>query len=70
VQIRDETAELLHYLGELGVYPGEPVTVEKIAPFRGPLYLRMGAAQRVIGREAADHVIVRRAMEKTEGERV
>jgi DtxR family Mn-dependent transcriptional regulator len=58
VQIWDDTPELLRYLGGLDIYPGCTITVLEIAPFNGPLHLRVGEESQVLGRDAAKHVIV------------
>jgi len=58
LQIRDDTPELLRYLGEAGLYPGESIAILKMAPFNGPIHLRVGKAVQILGREAAGHVIV------------
>ncbi len=58
VQIRDETPELLRYLGEFGVYPGEVILVLDVAPFNGPMHLRVAGKTQVLGREVANHVVV------------
>jgi DtxR family transcriptional regulator, Mn-dependent transcriptional regulator len=58
VQIRDDTPELLRYLGQLGIYPGEQVTVLDVAPFDGPLRVWIGERTEVLGRQVAGHVIV------------
>ncbi|HEC21768.1 MAG TPA: metal-dependent transcriptional regulator [Chloroflexi bacterium] len=56
---REETA-LLEYLAERGLYPEVPVLVEDIAPYNGPLTVRVGRDQTVIlGREIAAHVLIR-----------
>jgi DtxR family Mn-dependent transcriptional regulator len=59
LQIRDDTPELLRYLGNLGVYPGERITVLEVAPFNGPIHIQVSQATRVLGREVAEHVMVR-----------
>jgi DtxR family Mn-dependent transcriptional regulator len=56
--VRPESAILLNYLAERGVKPGEPVLVEDIAPFNGPLTVRIGQARHVLGREVAVHVLI------------
>jgi DtxR family Mn-dependent transcriptional regulator len=56
--VRHESAILLHYLAERGVKPGEPILVEDIAPFNGPLTVRIGQARHVLGREVAVHVLI------------
>jgi DtxR family Mn-dependent transcriptional regulator len=58
LEIRDDTPELLRYLGKLGIYPGEKVAVLDIAPFEGPLHLQIGNRREVVGRRVARHVIV------------
>ena len=64
VQIRDDTPALLRYLGELGIYPGEQVTVLEAAPFDGPLRVHIGERTEALGRRAAGHVIVQPAAER------
>ncbi|MCL7453659.1 MAG: metal-dependent transcriptional regulator [Anaerolineae bacterium] len=58
VQIRDDTPELLRYLGKLGIYPGEHVAVLDVAPFEGPLRVQIGDRTEVLGRRVAGHVMV------------
>jgi DtxR family Mn-dependent transcriptional regulator len=58
LQVRDDTPELLRYLGGLGIYPGEAIAVLKVAPFDGPIHVRVGGTVQVLGREAAQHVMV------------
>jgi DtxR family Mn-dependent transcriptional regulator len=57
VQIREDTPELLRYLGDLGIYPGEQITVLEVAPFNGPYRVSVSGETRVIGREVASHVM-------------
>jgi len=54
-----EVPELLHYLGELGLVPQAEVEVESVAPFEGPLTVRVGDTQHVLGRKIASQVRVR-----------
>ncbi len=58
LQIKDDTPKLLRYLGELGLYPGETITVLEVAPFSGPIHVRLGDVDQVVGREVAEHVVV------------
>ena len=58
MQIWDDTPALLRYLGALGVYPGEDISVLEIAPFDGPIHVHVSGADQVLGREAAHHVVV------------
>jgi DtxR family Mn-dependent transcriptional regulator len=54
-----EVPELLHYLGELGLVPQAEVKVESVAPFEGPLTVRVGDVQHVMGQKLASQVRVR-----------
>ncbi|MGD8625169.1 MAG: metal-dependent transcriptional regulator [Anaerolineae bacterium] len=58
LQICDDTPELLRYLGDLGIYPGECLLVLSVAPFEGPLHLRVGNETLAVGRRVAEHVVV------------
>jgi DtxR family Mn-dependent transcriptional regulator len=57
-QVPDEDAAALRYLAELELVPGAQVTVLERAPFNGPVRLRIGAAERTIGREIAATICV------------
>jgi DtxR family Mn-dependent transcriptional regulator len=66
LQIKDDSPKLLRYLGELGLYPGEMVEVLEVAPFSGPIHLRVGDTDQVVGREVAEHVIVQTGTDSEE----
>jgi DtxR family transcriptional regulator, Mn-dependent transcriptional regulator len=57
--ITEEKSELLRYLASLGLLPDTPVTVESVAPFNGPLLVRVGGSQYALGREVTDKIMVR-----------
>jgi len=57
-EVSDHDPELLRYLGGFGLYPGAPVVLLGLAPFEGPLTVRVGGDEHVLGREAARHVLV------------
>ena len=57
-EVSDHDAALLRYLGELELYPRAQVQVLAVAPFSGPLTVRIGGAERTLGREAASHVLM------------
>jgi DtxR family Mn-dependent transcriptional regulator len=57
--IAEEDAELLRYLGSLGMLPETPVTVESVAPFGGPLLVRVAGSSYALGREVASKILVR-----------
>jgi DtxR family Mn-dependent transcriptional regulator len=57
--ITEESGELLRYLASLGLLPDTPITVESVAPFNGPLLIRVGGSQYALGREVTDKILVR-----------
>ncbi len=58
LRVPEEEPGVLTYLGQLGLRPGTPVTVEEVAPFDGPLTVRVAGTQRVLGRQLAARIIV------------
>ncbi len=54
-----EEPEILQYLGSLGMMPQVKVRVEAVAPFDGPLTVRVGDVQHVMGRQVASQVKIR-----------
>jgi DtxR family Mn-dependent transcriptional regulator len=57
--IAEEKGDLLRYLASLGLLPDTPVLVESVAPFNGPLLVRVGGSQYALGREVTDKIMVR-----------
>lgn len=57
-EVSDHDSALLRYLGELGLYPGARVEVLAVAPFGGPLTVRLGKTEHALGREVAGFVSV------------
>jgi DtxR family Mn-dependent transcriptional regulator len=57
-RIYHEETVLLEYLVERGILPGAAVRVEEIAPYNGPLTVRVGEREIMLGREIAAHVLV------------
>lgn len=57
-RVSDRDAGMLRYLATLGLTPDVAFEVVGKAPFEGPLTLRIGAAERVVGREVARSVFV------------
>jgi DtxR family Mn-dependent transcriptional regulator len=53
-----EEPELLRYLGQLEIRPNAEITLEKVAPFEGPLTVRVDDRPQVIGRKVAESVFV------------
>jgi len=63
-QVSDEDAAKLRYLGNLGLFPNTAIKVVSVAPFDGPLTLRVGDEEHVVGRELARNVYVTRTPEE------
>ncbi len=59
--ISDADPALLDYLETLGLLPQTPVVVLQKAPFNGPLTLRIGQHEHVVGHEVASNVFVTEA---------
>ena len=57
--ITEESGEFLRYLASLGLLPDTPVEVESVAPFNGPLLVRVAGSQYALGREVACKIMVR-----------
>ncbi len=57
-RVSDEDPVLLHYLEEMGLLPGAEVHVIDKAPFDGPLTVRIGHEQKMIGFSVAKNVFV------------
>jgi DtxR family transcriptional regulator, Mn-dependent transcriptional regulator len=55
-EVGDEDAEMLRYFADLGLFPETPVEVVSVAPFDGPMVLRVAGAEQSIGRPAAEHI--------------
>jgi DtxR family Mn-dependent transcriptional regulator len=58
VEVSDHDPALLRYLGELGLHPEVKVRVIAVAPFDGPLTVRIGEAEQTLGRAVAKHISV------------
>jgi DtxR family Mn-dependent transcriptional regulator len=58
LEVDDEEAELLRYAGNLGLYPGESVVIVAVAPYQGPMTVRLNEKEVVVGREAARKILV------------
>jgi len=58
LRIDDEDGALLAYLATLGLFPGTPVRVCDVAPFKGPLLVEVGDARYALGRDIARKIVV------------
>ena len=61
LRVAEHDADLLRYLAELELRPQAVIEVEEVAPFDGPLTVRIGECHRVIGRQVASQVTVQMA---------
>jgi DtxR family Mn-dependent transcriptional regulator len=52
-RIRTREPEKLRYLADIGLVPGTPFELVNRAPFNGPLRLKLGRSEQVIGAELA-----------------
>ena len=57
-EVGDEDSEMLRYFATLGLFPNAKVEVLEVAPFDGPITLRVEGTECAIGRLAAEHVFV------------
>jgi DtxR family Mn-dependent transcriptional regulator len=49
VRISDSDPEMLRYLGDRGIAPGDPFEVVEKQPFAGPVFVRFGGGTHVLG---------------------
>ena len=57
-RVKDSDADLLRYLGKLGMYPHVIVEVLDKGPFDGPLVVRVSKVQHSLGAQVTDSVFV------------
>lgn len=62
--VPEQDSEFLAYLDRMGLVPGKEILVEEVAPFNGPLFLRLAGVQQILGREAAERIRVRPLQER------
>jgi len=61
LRVTEHNADLLRYLAELELRPQAVIEIEEVAPFDGPLTVKIGECRRVVGRQVASQIAVRRA---------
>jgi len=59
VRVSDSDPEMLRYLAQRGIAPGDAVRVEDRQPFGGPLFVAIGAQTHVLGGTLAEAMRVR-----------
>jgi DtxR family Mn-dependent transcriptional regulator len=57
-RVSDDDPALLRYLATLGIQPGAEVHVRDVAPYGGPIHVRIGDSEHDVGIEAASQVFV------------
>jgi DtxR family Mn-dependent transcriptional regulator len=57
-RVSDDDPALLRYLATLGIQPGSEVRVRDVAPYGGPIHIRIDNSEHDIGIEAASHVYI------------
>ncbi|HWV56735.1 MAG TPA: FeoA family protein, partial [Longimicrobiales bacterium] len=65
-EVGDEDSAMLRHFAELGLFPETHVEVLAVAPFDGPITLRVGDSEQSIGRLAASRVFVADVREATQ----
>jgi DtxR family Mn-dependent transcriptional regulator len=55
-RVPDDNADVLHYLADLRLVPGQPVEIILAAPFNGPLTVRSNGGDHAISRELAAEI--------------
>ncbi len=68
-RVTEEEGAFLRYLASLGLLPQAELAVEEVAPFGGPLLVRVGGARYAIGRDIAAKILVRTEPEYPESRR-
>ncbi|MCU0493267.1 MAG: metal-dependent transcriptional regulator [Chloroflexaceae bacterium] len=58
VRVRDQSAERLRYLADLGLVPGATVCVTASAPFDGPVSIQLGDQVQALDRRLARTILV------------
>ncbi|VVB55479.1 Transcriptional regulator MntR [uncultured archaeon] len=60
ISVFEENSEMLQYLGSLGLYPEIEVKVKSVAPFGGPILIRVTGSEKSVGKELAEKIMVQR----------
>lgn len=58
-RVTEEEPQLLQYLADLGLLPGAKISIKEVAPFRGPVLVKVSGAQYALGQEVAAKIMVR-----------
>ena len=60
-RIPEDDPRLIQYLVEAGIYPGQRLTVQEVAPFKGTITLNVDGREVVVGLQVAPDILVRPA---------
>lgn len=66
-RVEEEEPQLLQYLASLGLTPDVNVEVKEVAPFGGPVLVKIGDAQYALGREVASKIWTRKRRRRGRG---
>jgi Fe2+ transport system protein FeoA len=58
LRVQEPSAEILSYLEEKRIKPGDRVYVDEIEPLEGPLTLDISDHRITLGRNVAQHIII------------
>jgi DtxR family Mn-dependent transcriptional regulator len=58
VEVDDDNPELLRHLGEKGLYPGTNIQLLDVAPFEGPLTLKVASEQHSLSYQVSKTILV------------
>ena len=57
-RIRNHTPEKLRYFAELQLFPGTSISLVGRAPFKGPVRIKNGTGEHVLGAELAEQILI------------
>jgi len=57
--VRTRESDRLEYLAALGLTPGKHLQIIHLAPFNGPLQLKVGTEYRIVGHNLAELIKVK-----------
>lgn len=57
-QVSDKDAEMLRYLGDIGIFPDVMIDVMEKAPFGGPLLIKVAGKEYNLGERLTDNILV------------
>jgi DtxR family Mn-dependent transcriptional regulator len=58
-RVVEEEPQLLQYLADLGMLPDAKISIKEVAPFKGPVLVKVAGAQYALGQEVAAKIMVR-----------